>query len=167
MAVVVSDTSPIQALANVGLLHVLPRIFGQVMVPPAVVAELAKARLGSSPVLVDQMPFIIVRAPSDAAMVDRLRLELHPGEAEAIALAVELGVDSLLIDELDGRAVASRYGIRTIGAMGILLKFKECHYISEVAPLIERLRKVHQFRLSAKLIANTLRLAGELPADSE
>ena len=40
MVVVVSDTSPIRALAHLELLHVLNGLFGAVHVPPAVAEEL-------------------------------------------------------------------------------------------------------------------------------
>ena len=41
---VISNTSPLQYLHQLGLLHVLPSLAGRVWVPPAVVAELAAGR---------------------------------------------------------------------------------------------------------------------------
>ena len=38
--IVVSDTSPVRALAHLGLLDLLGSLFSQVLVPPAVQAEL-------------------------------------------------------------------------------------------------------------------------------
>ncbi len=45
---------------------------------------------------------------------------LDLGETEAIALAEELRVDWLLIDETMGRNEAARRGLQTIGTLGIL-----------------------------------------------
>lgn len=39
--IIVSDTSPIQYLHQAGQLHLVPALCGQVLVPPAVVAEIA------------------------------------------------------------------------------------------------------------------------------
>ena len=41
MTVVVSDNSPLSLLACVGLVDLLPQLFARVLVPPAVVAEMA------------------------------------------------------------------------------------------------------------------------------
>ena len=43
---------------------------------------------------------------------------LHRGETEAILLARELSADALLMDELDGRAVARQRGLTVIGTVG-------------------------------------------------
>jgi len=40
MLVVVSDTSPIRALAHLGLLDLLQRLFDRIAIPPAVASEL-------------------------------------------------------------------------------------------------------------------------------
>src|SRR5215813_10088940 len=102
MAIVVSDTSPIRALAHLGLLDLLPRLFGDVLIPPAVLGELGTPRTLLPAVDVSQHPFIQVRAPVDANLVAQLRTEIDPGESEAIALAVEVKPDRLLMDEVQG-----------------------------------------------------------------
>jgi len=49
---------------------------------------------------------------------------LDPGEAEAIALALELSADLILLDERDGRSAAERAGLRVTGVLGVLLRAK-------------------------------------------
>jgi predicted nucleic acid-binding protein len=46
---VISNTSPLQYLHQVGLLHLLPALFGQVYVPDAVVLELEGGFKSSPP----------------------------------------------------------------------------------------------------------------------
>jgi|SRR5258705_5406935 len=47
---------------------------------------------------------------------------LDPGEMAAIALALELKADAVLIDETDGRQAARRHGLATIGVLGVLVR---------------------------------------------
>lgn len=51
-------------------------------------------------------------------------MDLDRGQAEAIALAVAVDADVLLMDERRGRAVAMRLGQRAIGALGVLVEAK-------------------------------------------
>ena len=91
--IVVSDTSPIRALAFLEQLGVLNKLFGTVVVPPAVADELCNpARLapGESPPDLSHFPFIQIRTPADNGRVAALTEELDRGESEAIVLADEL-----------------------------------------------------------------------------
>lgn len=160
MAIVVSDTSPLRALAHLGRLDVLPALFGEVWVPPAVVREVAAAG-----VALPGEPSFRVRAPSNPNLVRRLGSTLDAGESEAIALAIELDADILLIDEARGRAVASSLGLDARGVLGILLDAKAAGLVTAVAPLIARLRSELNFFLSARLVATVLELAGEVEGE--
>lgn len=156
MGIVVSDTSPLRALSHLGLLELLPDLFGEVMVSPAVVREAASAGV----VIPDEPAFKRV-SPTNARLVSRLGSGLDPGEAEAIALAVEVDADILLIDELKGRAVAKSLGLSTKGVLGILLAAKLAGRVPAIGPLIVRLKTELNFFLSAGIIAEALKLADE------
>ena len=41
--IVIADSSPLIALVNIGHIEVLPKLFGQVVVPPAVASEISGA----------------------------------------------------------------------------------------------------------------------------
>ncbi len=142
------------------MLDCLPTLFGEVWVPPAVAEELAAAS-----VALPGEPAFRVRAPGNTNLVRRLRTNLDPGESEAIALAVEVDADLILIDEARGRAVAVTLGLEPRGALGILVRAKAAGIIPAVAPLIVRLRAGLNFRLTDELIARVLALAGETPTD--
>jgi uncharacterized protein len=104
---VVSDTSPISALMQIGRAELLSDLFGAVCVPPAVNAELL--RFHSS------LPsYVEVRAVADRAHVASLVPRLDLGEAEAIVLAIETQADHLLIDERRGRVIAHKPACRSL-----------------------------------------------------
>jgi len=118
MSAVVSDTSPINYLIRVEKIDLLPQLFGEILIPPAVLQELQDA---GAPLAVREWAFklpswVRVLAP---ASVDRL-LDLGPGESEAIALAKEIGNTLLLMDERKGRKAALEKGLRTAGTLNIL-----------------------------------------------
>src|SRR5262245_50561356 len=101
MSIVVSDTSPIRAFHFLNQIPLLQRLFGNVIIPPAVANELIHPASQFVPLDLSLMPFVEIRAPQDQQRVAQFATSLDVGEAEAITLAVELGV-LLLIDEIDG-----------------------------------------------------------------
>ena len=86
---------------------------------------------------------------------------LDRGEAEAITLALEYKGSELLIDETDGRRVATSYNVDVTGTLGILVEAKEEKLISEVKPIMDKLIYA-KFRVSKSLYQKILKKAGEL-----
>jgi uncharacterized protein len=158
---VVSDTSPIRALHHLNVLGVLHQLFGNVLVPPAVARELESPARAFQPVPVSSTPFVTVRAPRNLQRVLELSRLLDPGEAEAIALAQEVGADLLIIDELAGRNVAQHCGLNRTGALGVLVRAKQAHLITPVLPLVDRLRRDLNFHVSDELYEEVRRLVAE------
>jgi predicted nucleic acid-binding protein len=76
--IVVADTSPFVALANIGRADLLPALFGRVIVPPEVLDELGSPkRPGAVRALVATPPdWLEVRAPTAVEPI----AELHAGE---------------------------------------------------------------------------------------
>ena len=66
-----------------------------------------------------------------------MRQRLDPGEAEAIALALEIRPDALLIDETRGRVVERRLGLPLIGVLALLVRAKRTSMITAVRPLMD------------------------------
>ena len=88
--IVVSDTSPILNLARISRLELLPLLYRQVLIPPAVFQELTASKRDLPPALdLAAAPWLTVAAPHNTKRVQELRDYLDPGEAEAIVLAVE------------------------------------------------------------------------------
>jgi predicted nucleic acid-binding protein len=153
--IVVSDTSAITSLLQIGREELLSRIYSDVFIPEAVRDELLREH--------SAIPeFIRCRSASDRAEVQRLLAELDLGEAEAIILAKELKADELLIDETAGRRIAAREGVNVIGLLGVLLEAKGRGIISSVRQIAEELETKAGFRLSNAVKEMFFREAGEL-----
>jgi len=161
LIIVVSDTSPILALHHLGLVSILGTLFAKVVVPPAVERELASPRPKVGNVDIADFDFIEVAAPHDADRLKRFLRSLDIGESEALALALEIGAQAILIDEVAGRAAATECGVLPIGTLGILLRAKARGLVREVRPLVDWLTSEIDFFVSDELKRIVLDRAGE------
>jgi len=161
LTLVVSDTSPIRAMAYLQLLDVLAQLFGDVLVPPKVAAELRTPPSDLPRVEVAQLSFVRVQAPVNQAKVLELHQTLDLGESEALVLALEVNAEAVLIDEMSGRKIATDLGLSPVGVLGILVKAKARGRVSEIRPLVDKLREELNFFVSNEVYLGVLRLAGE------
>jgi len=97
----------------------------------------------------------------DSPILRMLHVQLHAGEAEAIALALESHADHVLIDEKEGRRIALQSGLSVTGVLGILLASKEKAQIAEIRPELDKLRALAGFFVAPALAAKVLAAAGE------
>jgi uncharacterized protein len=111
---------------------------------------------------VQTLDWIQIHSVSDRTIVEALGNELDVGEAEAIALAVEIQADQVLIDERRGRLVATRLNLRYTGILGILVEAKSQGLIAEVKPLLDALVNEAGFWVAEPLYNNVLRLVDEI-----
>jgi hypothetical protein len=159
--IVVSDTTCLNYLARLGLQSVLPGLFGQVIVPPAVATELA-AGLAAHAELDSLLhaPWLEIHALQDNATAGSLASQLDLGEAEAITLAHELNA-LLLMDDLPGRKRAAGMNLQVIGTFGVLAAATQKGMIHRLKPVLDRLVNELGFRASEDLIRKTLHTVGE------
>ena len=160
----VSNTSPISNLASIGRLELLKPQFATTWIPDAVAKELAAH---PDPVAREAIQNAIrenwlkVETLQDSRLLQVLQLQLHLGEAAAIALATNLKADIVLIDEQQGRELASKTGLAVTGVLGILLRAKRTGEIAAVKTEIDFLRSKAHFFVSSTLEAKVLAAAGE------
>jgi predicted nucleic acid-binding protein len=88
-------------------------------------------------------------------------MELDEGESEAIALALQLKADLLLLDEQQGRIMASRFGLKFVGLLGILIEARNKGLISSVKAVLDDLIAKAGFWVSHKLYKSVPHAAGE------
>jgi len=119
----VSNTSPISNLAFIGRLDLLKAQFPVVWIPTAVAQELTAHpdRIALDIIQAAMTAqWIRTAAPQESHLLKILSPQLHRGEAEAIALAADLKADLVIIDEQEGRQLATQAGLSIIGVLGIL-----------------------------------------------
>lgn len=137
---IISDASPLIALEDIGELGLLQKMYGQVWITDIVQAEI-HANLPE---------WINVSTGYDVKQFDLLKLELDPGEASAIALALAQTEPMLILDESKGRSVAKRLGLKVTGTIGLIIKAKERGLIESGKQILDKLEK-HGFWLSERL----------------
>jgi predicted nucleic acid-binding protein len=149
-AVAVSDASPLITLDQIDRLELLRDLFSDVVVPPAVALEVAPS--------VQTLPLWVreVQAPS----LRDLASHRGAGEREAIALAVHLTADSIVIDDLTGRRIAASLGLTMIGTLGLLVRAKRSGLLRAVRPEMDALIASGLY-VSEQVYHNILGAAGE------
>ncbi|MEC4817285.1 MAG: DUF3368 domain-containing protein [Scytonema sp. PMC 1069.18] len=163
--IIVSDTTPISELAKVDHLDLLPKLFGQVLIPQGVFNEL---QVGQHPAaeFVQNLSWLEVVTVENQQVVEELQksCNLHLGESEAIALAEEIGASQLLIDEKAARKVAMARKLPLIGTVGILLLAKRRCLLDSVQDILDEMQ-VKGTRMSERLYVQVLTLAEENKGD--
>jgi len=161
--IVVSNTIPLIGLGRIGRFDLLTEIFGQVIIPRAVHAEILAVGKEGDPVLSAFLAanWIRIQSVSDRLAVDVMLDELDLGEAETIVLGRELHADWVLMDEKKGRRKLTELGLPKIGSVGILINARQTGKIPSLGAELTLLRQ-QGFSLSQSVIDAALRQVGEL-----
>ena len=161
---VVSNTSPIWNLASIGRLALLHDQFSEIRIPHEVWQELQVGQESPEVTRIQRAiddHWLAVEPLTNPYLQQSLMLELDAGESAAIALALELGVNRILLDETDGRAAAKAMGLHPIGVLGVLLRAKNEGKIVSVSQDMMRLRHEAGFFIAESLFQHVRELAEE------
>jgi len=155
--IVVSDTSPLNYLVLINQIDLLPKLFGQVIIPEAVLSELSHS---GSPEAVRKWadaapPWLTIRIVSPI----QLPSTLGPGETEAISLAIELNAELLLLDDRKARNLARERGLNVAGLLN-LLETASIRELVDLPRVIARLRQTN-FRAPADIVRAMLQRHGQ------
>jgi len=144
----VPDTSCLIGLSSLGMLDLLDRYYSEVIVPQAVAEEFGE----SLP------PWMKVERAGNRPLVQALRSTLGPGEAEAIAIAIDLQGIVVVLDDWRARRVATDLGIDKTGTLGLLLKAKADGVLDSMEEALATLETAG-FRISDELRTAVLEMA--------
>lgn len=148
--VIISDTSCLIVLRNIGELTLLQKAYSSIITTKEVADEFG-----------DEFPdWILIKSPKDQQKQQLLSFQVDKGEASAIALAMELPTEAIILDDYKARQLAVKLGLPVTGTLGVLIKAKNQGIITSVKPILEKLKQTN-FRISNQLIAEVLEMAGE------
>ena len=160
--IVVSNTSPLTNLAAIGQFNLLHELYGEVHIAQGVWSELnAGGQHWPGSDEVAAADWVHRHNVGNQALVVALQQDLDRGEAETIALALELGADLTLMDEKEGRHAAQRMGLQVAGVIGVLIEAKGQGLVESVQPHLDRLRRTAGFYISEKLYRYAMEMAEE------
>ncbi|MBV9155638.1 MAG: DUF3368 domain-containing protein [Acidobacteriaceae bacterium] len=120
MQLVIADTGPINYLVLIGHIEVLPVLFRKIILPSTVRDELAAAPLPVKNWIAKPPEWIDIRESLHA--YHPAMEHLDEGERDAVALAVALHADLLLMDDREGVLAARREGFEVIGTLGVIAR---------------------------------------------
>jgi predicted nucleic acid-binding protein len=140
--IVVSDTTPLNYLVLIGVQEILPRLFGQVYIPPAVIEELKHSKAPESVRRWAESPpeWVVVRAPQE--LDSTLPSKIHRGETQALSLTKELQAEWVLIDDWDARQAAKARNLPLAGTPDILEE-AACRGMLDIEETVEKLRRTN------------------------
>ncbi len=146
--IVICNSSPLIAFDCINRIDILQKLFDTIIIPEAVYSEVyLKADKN-----ITCPDFIRVEKVKDNNNVKLLELQLDRGESEVIALAIEKEIQKVIIDDKQARQIADRMGLKVIGVIGVLILAKEKNIITEIKPLILKMKEKIDFRIDTKLL---------------
>ena len=137
MRKVISNTTPLIGLADIGCFDILQKLYEKIMIPAAVLKEVKSEPAKN---LVSNSGFIHVFHVADSQVRKMFSSRLHAGEVEVMLLAEEKQADLLIMDDNAAKKTAKFLGFKVTGTLGVLLKAKQEGYIGEIRPLVDKLQ---------------------------
>jgi predicted nucleic acid-binding protein len=152
VSLVVSDSGPVHYLVLCEAIEVIPKLYGQLVIPSAVAQELTHPQ---TPAVVSRwihtLPhWATIQAPAQIDVATHLGL----GEREAISLALELKATQLLIDDRAARRVALQRGLLTAGTVAIMEQ-AAANGLLNLSEAIQKLLNTN-FRINMDVVRETL-----------
>lgn len=157
--IVVADASPLIALARLDALHLLPALFSRAWMTETVLAECCAGSV--------RRECTAIRTAIGAGQLGVRPTPAHPawtvdpGEASAIAAALELSA-GIVMDDRAGRRLAGHLGLPVVGTLGIRVLAKRARLLSEIGPSVAALA-ASGYYLADRVIESALRLVGKSP----
>lgn len=127
----ISNTSCLIVLDNIGMITVLKDLYGYITITEEVSTEFGK----------DLPTWIMIEKVSDQKCLKILNSMVDTGEASTLALSTEKDSSIMILDDLKARKLAKRLDMKFTGTIGILMKASSLGIIEDMNIIIEKLRK--------------------------
>ena len=138
---IVCNSTVLIALSRIEHLWLLEKLFGRLIIPTAVYTDVVKRGSGKPGARdVAEAGWIHAEQVRDTSFVEELSSVLHRGEAEAIALAKEIGANLIILDDMLARSAARTGGLNVVGTLGLLRQAKVKGLVTELKPLLDNLK---------------------------
>jgi predicted nucleic acid-binding protein len=147
---VISDSSCLIALDNIGMISILKDLYENIYITPEVYSEFGQS-------IEDWIEIKPVENKNYVLLLNQL---VDLGEASTIALSLELIDNLMILDDKKARTVANNLNLKFTGLLGVILKAKQQQIISSVSDILNKLKSVN-FRISDATESEILRLASE------
>lgn len=148
--VIISDTSCLIILTKIGELDLLRLLYKTVTITQGISLEYG-----------EHLPdWIEVQQVKDHYRQQLLEMQIDKGEASAIALALEIEDNIVILDDWKARKLADRLGLSVTGTLGVIIIAKKTGLIPSIKPYLNKIRETN-FRISEELEQIALKEANE------
>ena len=159
----VVNASPLILLGKLERLDLIEALAAQVMVPRAVVDEIAAGANDTTAQSVLDWASRKVK-PNIPVPGSILGWDLGAGESQVLAYCLAIpnqtGSHLAVLDDGEARAAAKVHGLGLVGSLGIILRARRAGLIPAARPLIDKLLVCGSY-LSADLVQQALHKVGE------
>lgn len=162
---VIANAGPLMALGKLGLVRLLPQLYGPVLIPSAVYEEVVTCGLELEQADAYAVELAIARQElqvvemDDTGLSEAVRtLPLGRGEKQAIQLGLREASDWVLLDDLLAREEAQRLGLKVKGTIGIIAEAcrKELLTLNEVELIFQAIIAREDIWISEALVHRVL-----------
>jgi hypothetical protein len=163
--IVIINSGPLMALAKLGLLDLLVRLYGRVILPTAVFVEVVvrgRERGYSDAFLIrlaiQQEKLKVIKVEEDNLPSDIQALPLDAGEKQVLYLAQRDHADLVLFDDEKVREEAKARGLNVKGTLGVLIQAYRTGLLklNEVRKIIEAIMGREDIWISEELCRHVL-----------
>ena len=140
MRKIISNTSCLIALSNIGKLDILRELYGSVYVTKEVMGEFG-----------EQLPeWVTICEVKDKMKTRLIQNTLDLGESSTIALALEEKDSLLILDDGKARRFAKGLGLMFTGTIGVIIKASQVGLSIDIKEIITEFRECG-FRISSDI----------------
>jgi hypothetical protein len=125
------NTSVLIALGKLGYLRLVKKLFDKLVIAESVFEEVKDSEVFEQVNELINDGFARVARSTRFELLNMLALNLGKGEAETIALALEIETDVAMLDDLKARKLARRFKMKIVGTLGVIKALIDAKLVKE------------------------------------